>query len=196
MRRVLTIGGNSSCDPRRCACLVVGLVLACNQRHDGWQEPGRYEPPLEVAVRAEGRAPLAALTAFDCASSVPEKQGEQLRGMALGGPGGAAWNWDAGALLCTVRIALRCRATPAVTMAVGSHEQRAELDEAPDGRLLTAHTSFAPQIWRAALRTSTEAYATLRLRSRVTGTCASGDPSQGPPFDVSDEFTARFASGE
>ena len=98
-------------------------------------------------------------------------------------------------LVCEAQVALRCHASPQVFVAVGDHEQRAQLSEAASNQY-TAQVAFEPSVWRAALQTSIEPYATLQLRARVVGKCAEGDLHAAQLLEASDELTARFASGE
>ncbi|HEX5661450.1 MAG TPA: hypothetical protein VFX59_29875 [Polyangiales bacterium] len=141
---------------------------------------------------SERTEPLAAITSFDCGSSLPDKRGELLRAMQLGGPGGAAWNWDGGALVCEVRISLPCHARPIVTVSAGTHARTAQVSH-PSPKTAIAHATIPPALWQAALSRSAQPFAQLQLRARVEGRCTGGDERT---FTASDVFNAGFASGE
>lgn len=150
---------------------------------------------VDLTRSAEPEVPLAEIVSFDCGSSLPEKRGEFVRAMQLGGPGGAAWNWDGGELLCTARVSLHCRVQPNVTVSAGDYEQSAQVSLASPETAI-ARATFAPAVWRALLHSDAQPFATLRMSARVEGSCADGDTRAGRPIVASDAFSAGFASGE
>jgi hypothetical protein len=177
------------------------LVLAgsaCREAVERSAQPAN-EPvvphSVDLARSAEPEVRLAEIVSFDCGSSLPEKRGELVRAMQLGGPGGAAWNWDGGELVCTVRVSLHCRVQPNVTVSAGDHEQSAQVSQVSPETAI-ARATFAPAVWRALLHSDAQPFATLRMSARVEGSCADGDTRAGRPIVASDEFNAGFASGE
>jgi hypothetical protein len=128
---------------------------ACSKSAD------RVVPPAS----AEHAVPLAEIASFDCGSSLPEKKGELVRAMQLGGPGGAAWNWDGGELACVVRVSLHCQAQPIVSVSAGDHEQSAQVSQ-PTPETAIATVTFDPAVWRASLERSAQPFAKLRMRAR------------------------------
>lgn len=166
--------------------LALGCLAACDPENASRTPGGKSS--LDVA------RPLAVVTAFDCVSSLPEKKGETLLGMHTGGPGGAAWNWNAGALVCSVEVALGCRAKTEVRVQAGEAEQLAAPGPTMGDRV-TAIATLPASLWTAAIASGTEAYSTLRLVVRADGVCESG-PRAGQSFRASDELVARVASGE
>ncbi len=113
--------------------------------------------------------------------------------MQLGGPGGAAWNWDGGELVCVVRVSLHCQAQPIVSVSAGDHEQSAQVSR-PTPETAIATVTFDPALWRASLERSAQPFAKLRMRARVEGNCTDGDTKR--LLVARDEFNAGFASGE
>lgn len=159
----------------------------------------RKEPTEVAAVRAAEvptvPAALATIESFDCGSSLVEKRGELVRAMQLGGPGGAAWNWDSGELVCIARVALHCQVQPTITISAGDHAEMAQVS-LPSPELAVARASFAPAIWQPLLQSGTQPFSTLRMRARVEGSCIQGDNKAGRKLSATDEFNAGFASGE
>lgn len=150
---------------------LAALVLAgsaCREAVERSAQPAN-EPAVahsvDLARSAEPEVPLAEIVSFDCGSSLPEKRGEFVRAMQLGGPGGAAWNWDDGELVCAVRVSLHCKVQPTVTVRAGDHEQSAQVSQASP-ETATARATFAPAVWRALLHSDAQPFATLHERPR------------------------------
>jgi hypothetical protein len=182
---------------------ALALVPACKGREAPASAAPAPQRPVAPAPQRPAPAPapvpegaLAAVTRFDCGSSLPTKQLETLRGFRGAGPAGSAFNWDQGDLACELTMYVGCRASGVLRVDVGHVARPPEEFGLTEPGELKARVTLPVALWTAQLEEQAGLpYKTLQLSARVDGACAGGDAGLRS-FHAIDAFIAGFASGE
>jgi hypothetical protein len=162
------------------------------------KEAAKPPPGSETAtppIAADAPPPSigeACVAHFDCTSTLEDKRGLSLRRWNSGGPNGAGWNIDGGALLCTISIKSPC-AGRAVLRIFG---QKMELAKRTSP-LIEGDNEIEVRLpfpkWERAVDLGETHYTTHLLSLGGLVFCGEG-PSEQYPF--ADAFLMGHASGE
>ncbi|MEZ4224254.1 MAG: hypothetical protein R3B13_25115 [Polyangiaceae bacterium] len=135
---------------------------------------------------------MARIASFDCEVEQEEKAGERLRGSRLGGPDGAAWNWQ-GPLICWLEIRADCAGKLSGEVQFGKLLAPLPPVELRASEAARIRVTFSDRAWMRAAGPGDpqKGYAEVAIRARAQVQCASG-----ASLDLADQFAGRFAWGE